>query len=220
MNANGVDTPASTSQSRKFGAENTLRLLSYIERTRVISQHSISLRLGIAVGLTNAYIKRAIRRGWIRMQKVPARRYAYYLTPKGLSEKSRLTAEYLSSSFGFFRRARSQCLDALREAEQRGWNRVALMGTSELSEIASLAARETEVQLVAVIQPGSNHKTFAGLPVLQTLDSLKSVDAVMITDIDSPQARYENACAELKDDRVLTPALLHVTRLPVLNGED
>ena len=43
------------------------------------------------------------------MRQVPLNRYAYYLTPQGFAEKSRLTAEYLAASFDFFRRARGDC---------------------------------------------------------------------------------------------------------------
>ena len=46
-------------------------------------------------------------KGLVKMSQVPLNRYAYYLTPQGFAEKSRLTAEYLSVSFNFFRRARN-----------------------------------------------------------------------------------------------------------------
>ena len=219
MNGNAVNLVAEQSQASDLETEKTLHLLSDIEQGAVVSQQSLSLRLGIAVGLTNAYVKRAVRRGWIRMQKVPARRYAYYLTPKGLSEKSRLAVEYLSSSFGFFRRARSQCLDCLREAERNGWKRVAFVGASELAEIASLAAREADIELVGVIAPGSNQQTFVGLNVYPDSDLLRSVDAALITDIASPQKSYEIACTVLRAERVLTPSLLHVSRQGKSNGK-
>ena len=99
------ETSPSTMQASKEALESelSLRLLSVIEREKNVSQRSIAVRLGIAVGLTNAYLKRCVRKGWVKVQQVPARRYAYYVTPQGFAEKSRLVGEYLASSFSFFR---------------------------------------------------------------------------------------------------------------------
>ena len=103
-------------QSKTLETQTTLRLLSDIERKEFSSQRAFSVRLGIALGLTNAYVKRCVKKGWIKMRRVPARRYAYYLTPKGFTEKSKLVGEYLTSSLEFFRAARAQCLDILKQA--------------------------------------------------------------------------------------------------------
>ena len=57
------------------------------------SQRRIAEELGIALGLVNAYLKRCIKKGLVKVSQAPARRYAYYLTPEGFAEKSRLTVE-------------------------------------------------------------------------------------------------------------------------------
>ena len=113
----------STIQSSKEALENELamRLLSTIEGDQSLSQRSLALRLGIAVGLANTYLKRCVRKGWIKVQQVPARRCAYYLTPTGFSEKTRLVGDYLTSSLGFFRRARAQYAECLTTCARRKW---------------------------------------------------------------------------------------------------
>ena len=73
------------------------------------SQRRIAEDLGIALGLVNAYLKRCVKKGYVKVSQAPARRYAYYLTPKGFAEKSRLTVQYLSDSFSFFRQAKEDC---------------------------------------------------------------------------------------------------------------
>src|SRR5205823_2696433 len=84
------------------------------------SQRRIAEELGIALGLVNAYLKRCVKKGLVKVSEAPARRYAYYLTPKGFAEKSRLTVEYLSASFSFFRKAKSDCARVFEEAKARG----------------------------------------------------------------------------------------------------
>jgi DNA-binding MarR family transcriptional regulator len=218
MNVNSIDgmnkNPRSAMQTAKEALESelSLRLLSTIEDDKSVTQRSLALRLGIAVGLTNAYFKRCVRKGWIKMQAVPAKRYAYYLTPKGFAEKSRLVGEYLTSSLGFFRRARSEMADCMAYSHRRGWRRLALVGAGDLAEIATLAAIELPIDLALVIAPRYNGATTAGLPVTTNLDRAQDFDAVLLTDITAPQETYEALRRYLPDDRILAPELLRVTR--------
>jgi DNA-binding MarR family transcriptional regulator len=82
-----------------------LGLLISIERDKAVTQRKLAGDLGIALGLVNAYLRRSVRNGLVKMRQVSLNRYAYYLTPQGFAEKSRLTAEYLAASLNFFRRA-------------------------------------------------------------------------------------------------------------------
>jgi DNA-binding MarR family transcriptional regulator len=207
-----VTQRSQTSDAREMDPATTLLLLADIKTRGVVSQRSLAMRLGIAVGLTNAYVKRLVRKGWIKVQKVPARRYAYFVTPEGFKEKNRLTAEYLSFSFGFFRQAREQCLDLLRASERLGRTRVALFGASELAEIATLAARETSVKIAGIAAPGKNNERFAGLPVANTFDDLPPFEAVLVTDTSAAQATYEILRQRVAEDRILIPPLLHISR--------
>lgn len=205
--------PATLDESKRaLEAEITLRLLDDVDSQDQLSQRSLAVRLGIAVGLANAYLKRCVRKGWVKVRQVPARRYAYYLTPQGFAEKSRLTAEYLGYSLAFFRNARSQCAELLEAARRRGDTRILLVGEGDLAEIATLAAREAEVELVGVWAPGCNRTSVAGVPVLADLPAADGYDAALLTDIRAPQERYDELCRAIGAPRVLAPAILRVSR--------
>ena len=83
----------------------TLNLLDVVEGNSAITQRSLAAELGVALGLTNTYLKRCAKKGLIKVKQIPSNRYSYYLTPSGLTEKSRLMAEFLKQSFNFFRLA-------------------------------------------------------------------------------------------------------------------
>jgi DNA-binding MarR family transcriptional regulator len=195
----------------------TLGMLNAVAGNAVVTQRSLARELGIALGLANAYLKRCVSKGYIKVSHVPARRYSYYLTPKGFAEKSRLTAEYLSQSFNFFRLARGQCHELFAECARRGWRRVALVGAGDLAEIAKLVAESHEVELVGLVDRRASR--FGRLPVRSELAALGEVDAAIVTDLREPQATFERIGALLPGERVLAPTLLHVVRQRPPRGE-
>ena len=136
-------------------------------RTAATSQRRLAADLGIAVGLVNAYLNRCIKKGLVKVTQAPARRYAYYLTPQGFVEKSRLSLEYLTYSFKFFRQAKLDCLNAFEAAQARGIARVALDGVSDIAEIATICARETDVEIVAIVDGKTTLERFAGIPIVR-----------------------------------------------------
>ncbi|MGI8527810.1 MAG: winged helix-turn-helix transcriptional regulator [Pseudolabrys sp.] len=188
-----------------------LGLLDSVERDGAQSQRHLASELGIALGLVNAYIKKCVKKGLLKASQAPARRYVYYLTPHGFAEKSRLTVEYLSSSFGFFRQAKADCAAIFQEARSRGFDRVVLAGKSDLAEIASICALESGVTIVAIVDRRATMARFIGLPVLASYAGFsEKPDAVVVTDLVSPQETCEEAIKRVGADRVLIPSLLRV----------
>ncbi len=194
----------------------TLGVLTAIEEDDRATQRAISEDLGIALGLTNAYLKRCVKKGFIKVRQIPANRYAYYLTPQGFAEKSRLTAEYLSISFNFFRSSREQCAELFETCDRNRWTRVALAGCGDLAEIATLCQREgSGVEIIGIINTSENGdvpQRFAGLPVVDRLTDLAKVHAVVVTDIVNAQTVYDRLSKAIPPERVLTAPLLKVSR--------
>jgi predicted transcriptional regulator len=186
-----------------------LGLLSSVETDGARSQRLIAAELGIALGLVNAYLKRCVKKGLVKVHDVPARRYAYYLTPQGFAEKSRLTVQYLSDSFSFFRKAKSDCTHVFREASARGFHRLVLAGKSDLAEIAVLCAVEAGTAVIAIVDAQSEGGRFVGVEVFASYSDVKAgFDAIIVTDVARAQATYEQAVEAVGSDRVLVPALL------------
>src|SRR5476649_2450965 len=148
----------------------TLEILDNVDRNKQISQRYLSRQLGVALGLANSYLKRCVRKGWVKVQQAPANRYLYYLTPTGFAEKSRLTAEYLSTSLSFYREAGNSCSRLLDQCEHNRWHRVLLCGVSDLAEIATLRAMERNFTIVGIYDPNCEREQFLGKTVWRKLD--------------------------------------------------
>jgi DNA-binding MarR family transcriptional regulator len=189
-----------------------LGLLESVERGGEQSQRRLASELGIALGLVNAYLKRCITKGLVKVTHAPARRYAYYLTPQGFAEKSRLTIAFLSDSFTLFRRARADYAEIMRIARGRGFNRVALAGASDLAEIATLCAIEGGTEILAVVDANCKHSHFVGVPVLPSFELIADAfDGVVITDLTGAVETFSQAVQRFGAERVLAPAFLGLT---------
>lgn len=190
-----------------------LGLLKSVERDGSQSQRRLAAEFGIALGLVNAYLKRCTLKGLVKVKEAPARRYTYYLTPQGFAEKSRLTVEYLSFSFSFFRRARTDCTETLEFArQQRQWSRIVLAGVSDLAEIAAICALESGISIIGVVDAQTDKPRFIGIPVYASYEAIpESFDGVVVTDLHAAQDTFVAAASVLGQGRVTAPALLSIT---------
>lgn len=140
-----------------------LQLLEALEQESQITQRTLATRLGIALGLTNLYLKRLIRKGYVKSVTVSPHRLMYSLTPKGMARKARLTYEFMKYSLDFYRDARQHLRRSLGQAVGQQ-KQVAIYGTGDAAELVFLLIREMGLELVAVFGAESNGQ-FLGFPV-------------------------------------------------------
>lgn len=190
--------------------ERILGLLDAVGERSEVSQRYLAKRLGIALGLANSYLKRCVRKGYIKVSEAPANRYLYYLTPKGFAQKSRLTAMYLSSSLAFYRKAGESCLRVFQQCESLKWRTVVLCGVSDLAEIASLKALESSIEILGTFDPLSDRKRFVNSTVWNRSDKVADCDGWIVTDLRAPRVMFEQAVDLVGRKRVLAPDIIRV----------
>jgi DNA-binding MarR family transcriptional regulator len=187
-----------------------LELLDAVGRRNDVSQRGLAQHMGVALGLANSYLKRCIRKGFIKITEAPANRYLYYLTPQGFAEKSRLTAKYLSYSFAFYRKAGDSCVRVFAECETRGWRQLVLCGVSDLAEIAALRALESNVECIGTYDPHTERGRFVGKPVWRRHEEVLACDAWVLTDLNAPRLAYDHLTTLVGSERVLVPDILRL----------
>jgi hypothetical protein len=191
--------------------ELVLNVLHAVENDPTVTQRSVANGLGIALGLANAYLRRCIRKGLIKVNQVPRRRFAYYLTPQGFSEKSRLTANYLSRSLSFFRDARMQCGELFEKAVKQDQRRLALVGEGELAEIAMLVARDYPVEILGVVPVSDDEKALR-----EQFEALGKIDGLIVTALSGSSEVFASCVRIVGASRVYAPALLGVRSRPTM----
>ncbi len=162
-----------------------LQLLSEIETSDVVTQRGLSQRLGIALGLTNLYLKRLITKGYVKVVNIQKNRIRYLITPQGIAEKSRLTYEYMQYSLQLYRQARIVLRGRFRDLASQGRKRLVFYGVGEAAELAYLCAREMDLELVGVVDAERAGRRFLDQIVLDPtrLPGLE-YDCIVITSFD------------------------------------
>jgi len=186
-----------------------LQLLEAFERESSISQRVLSSRLGIALGLTNLYVKRLIRKGYVKCVTVAPNRLIYLVTPRGLAVKARLTYEFMKYSLDYYRDVRRH----LRQAVASGvaaHRRIAMYGTGDVAELVFLLLKEMGLDLAMVVDdaPGS----FLGMPVCAVVShDVSAYDVIIVAVLERPgAARKRLVTAGVPRDKILmleAPAL-------------
>jgi DNA-binding MarR family transcriptional regulator len=156
-----------------------LQLLEALEQEASITQRSLASRLGMALGLTNLYLKRLIRKGYVKCVTVSPNRLVYSLTPRGVARKARLTYEFMKYSLDFYRDARKHLRHSLAVAVAAR-KRVAIYGTGDAAELVFLLVRDMGLELVAVFGPDGSSDRFLGLPVHAIADHVNVVYDVLV----------------------------------------
>ena len=160
-----------------------LQLLNEVEQNAAVTQRSLAKKLGVALGLTNLYLKRLARKGYIKITTIPRNRIKYLLTPRGMTEKTRLTYLYLQYSLSYYREMRQRLKIVLTGLARVGAKRIAICGTGELAELAYISLREMDLTLVGFVD--GDHGTFLSYP-LWPIEALPNweFDAVLIADLE------------------------------------
>ena len=149
-------------------AHRDLKLLEAVEQNAHVTQRGLANRLGIALGLANIYVKRLMRKGYIKCVNVQPNRISYLITPRGIAEKARLTYEFMDYSLHLYKEVRQHLREVLQECAEAE-RKVAIFGRGEAAELAYLSLKESGLEPVAVfdIEGGD---TFLGIPVLPVTD--------------------------------------------------
>jgi DNA-binding MarR family transcriptional regulator len=170
---------ASPSGSYQF---RSLQILDELSSNDSITQRDLSKRLGIALGLVNSYIKNLVAKGYLTVTSIPPKRYAYYLTPKGLAEKSRLTYYLLQDYTRIYREARNNLKKVFFELAKKGSRRIVFAGVDEVAEIAYITLQETDLTLVGVVDNENDGKIFFGriISPIRTITNL-NYDTIVVS---------------------------------------
>lgn len=132
------------------------QILAHLARTDQTSQRKIAMGNGLSVGTVNLLLKKMVRKGLVKLERINGRTLRYVLTPQGMAEKTRLACQYLKVSY--------QRIVRVNQALERAVSREALVSgraprvvfygpRDEILEMLRLAARSLELDCTTATTP-------------------------------------------------------------------
>ena len=122
-------------------------LLDEIAHDSLVTQSSVSDRLGIAVGSVNWYIKRLITRGWVKVSHLDRTRLKYDLTPEGMAVFTQRALSYARDSLKVYSDYREKAKLLANDLMQRGVKQVYIDGNDEIMDILRLTCIEAGLRI-------------------------------------------------------------------------
>jgi len=174
-------------------SDRELNLLNEVQRHPETSQRQLSVRLDIALGMTNLLLHNLVEKGCIRITNAGWRRFVYALTPEGISRKIHLTLDYVHRFLEHYSRVRQTLRDELAQESLNAESRIAIYGTGEFAELVYLGLKELGIEEmeVFVLNPGQGDK-FLGMTVKDATALIpENFDRVVIATPGRAEAQYQ-----------------------------
>ena len=185
-------------------SEAALNLIVALEEDQQVSQTKLAKRLGIAVGLVNILMKRAVKSGAIKIKQIPGRRYSYYLTPNGFAEKAKLVTRYLDNSLNLYRKLRVEYYDIFINLEAKGIQEIVLVGDVDIAEVAIMAAFDSNISIISLVNDKTNKRRVGSTPIINKLDNEYN-GTVVICDARAPQACFDYLAQQISPEQIFYP---------------
>jgi len=182
-----------------------LRLLEELERNPIISQRELSHKFGIALGVTNACLKRMARKGLIRIRGFDHRRIGYYLTPKGFVEKSKLTFHLVSGIVQHYSELKQVIAARLLEMQHEGMKRIVFYGVSDEMEVAYVTLQGVNLKLVGIVEDDEKFKSQIILGYeIEPVSRVKELkpDGILITSLTENEHKRERLGGIFKQNSI------------------
>ncbi|MDD5598420.1 MAG: winged helix-turn-helix transcriptional regulator [Victivallaceae bacterium] len=170
---------------------NEFKILKHVESTPLLTNRILARKLGCSVKLAHELLRKMVDRGCLHVKKVHSRRWDYFLTPEGISEKIRLTYEFLQFSLEFYKDARKKSSQLCRHLAESGVKRVAIIGAGDLAEVVYLGIKEWNLELTDVFDEKVEKFLYHKVKKISELEYSKA-QAVIVCIYDPQKPMDEN----------------------------
>jgi len=157
-----------------------LEILEKIEGNGHLTQRDLSREVGIALGLVNNLLKKMVRKGWIKIKNVDAKRIRYLITPEGAREKSSLLYKRVESTIHFYLDAKRIIKAKVEHLKGDEVKSVSIYGINHVAEVLFIVLKELGLRLDCVVDNNKKGKEWFGYKIIDTDEFLKSSTSVLI----------------------------------------
>jgi DNA-binding MarR family transcriptional regulator len=179
-----------------------LEILEKIENNGHMTQRDLSREVGIALGLVNHLLKKMVRKGWIKIKNVDAKRMRYLITRQGAKEKSSLLYKRVESTIHFYLEAKRVIKEKVQHLKNEGVENVSIYGINHIAEVLFIVLKELKLELDYVVDDDKEGKDWFGYKVIDMDEFVKSDTGVLIL-ASFDKEKIDVFCKEQEDVKVV-----------------
>ena len=157
-----------------------LKILERLESNGHLTQRDLSKEVGIALGLVNHLLKKMVKKGWIKIKNIDAKKIRYLITPEGAREKSSLLYKRVEGTIHFYLEAKRVIKDKVIHLKNEGIEDVSIYGINHISEVLFIVLKELGLELVHVVDDNKEGDVWFGYTVVKMDEFVKSNTNVLI----------------------------------------
>jgi DNA-binding MarR family transcriptional regulator len=183
-----------------------LSLLYTLYEEPSISQKILGQSTHLSSAMVNNYIKQFREDGLIRITGSTNRNTRYHVTEAGHETLTNLLLEYSAEIVQLYSAVKKEIVTILESFPSEGISDVVLFGAGETAEIVYTAIKETELEVIGVVDNATDKhgKMFNGIRVRKPSDIMKiRPDGVIITSFAHQEEIYAYLQELVKDEIVI-----------------
>mgnify|MGYP006432059783 FL=1 len=183
-----------------------LKILERLESNGHLTQRDLSKEVGIALGLVNHLLKKMVKKGWIKIKNIDAKKIRYLITPEGAREKSSLLYKRVEGTIHFYLEAKRVIKDKVIHLKEEGIENVSIYGINHISEVLFIVLKELGLELAYVVDNNKEGEVWFGYTVVK-MDKfiMSNTDVLILASFDKEE--IDGFCKEQEQEEVRVVAL-------------
>ncbi len=179
-----------------------LAILEKLENNGHLTQRDLSKEVGIALGLVNHLLKKMVKKGWIKIKNIEAKKIRYLITPEGAMEKSSLLYKRVESTIHFYLDAKRVIKEKVEHLKGDGVKSVSIYGINHISEVLFIVLKELGLELTYVVEEEKEGEEWFGYNVIGMEEFVENKDSVLIF-ASFDKNEIDRFCKEYEDVKVV-----------------
>ena len=179
-----------------------LKILERLESNGHLTQRDLSKEVGIALGLVNHLLKKMVKKGWIKIKNIDAKKIRYLITPEGAREKSSLLYKRVEGTIHFYLEAKRVIKDKVIHLKNEGIEDVSIYGVNHISEVLFIVLKELGLELASVVEAKKEGEEWFGYNVIGMEEFAENKDSILIF-ASFDQSEIDRFCKEYEGVKVV-----------------
>lgn len=158
-------------------------ILEAIQKDSKVTQSELARNLSISLGLCNAYLKRLVNKGYVKVLNFKLKNARYLLTPDGISLKVKLTRSYILRSLDYYKILKDRSEEIIKTLKLEEIRNIGIVGTNEVAEILYLYIQNTKIEIKGVYDIKNISEKWFKYSILDlNSTNLDNIEKLILTD--------------------------------------